>query len=171
MGGQMTWQWGKCEYRATFERSLLSRTTYCIVERRDGDMWVRVASARTTCSHEDQFVKETGRKIALTRALAAASALEVPLRGFADGQDAPEGYDNRKEFRRRAWEAYLWRKGQRVLDLMDAPIRARIVGRVVGQVISKAPNIEHEGFCPECGDPNPCEMRTGCAGEAERGAC
>lgn len=53
---------------------------------------------RAECSDKDQFCKETGRKIALRRALAKA----FPSRYYSDSKAA----------RRAAWQAYFARKQQ-----------------------------------------------------------
>ena len=65
--------------------AVLVRSTSCTIRRDRGGSLV----GRSWCHRNDQFSKETGRKLALTRALMS--------------------YD--RGFRTAAWKAYLGRKG------------------------------------------------------------
>ena len=71
-----------------------------------------IAQSQSRCATADHFVKETGRKIALARALARPFNF---LRGNSDftqrywSVECPPGFDP-KAFRTAAWKAYLRRK-------------------------------------------------------------
>lgn len=64
------------------------RWTECRISRADPPTWFR---GEAICAPGDQFRRETGRKLALARALDLAAI--------------------RREVRKRFWEAYLGRKG------------------------------------------------------------
>jgi hypothetical protein len=65
------------------------RLVACFIEREEDQKWIGVVGGQAECSPADQFMKETGRKLALTRALKWQHL----------------------EFRTRAWWAYRGRKG------------------------------------------------------------
>ena len=81
--GQRFRIWFKYEHSRTAPRE-----TICLIDLVGEDKTFAAGSA--VCSASDQFCKETGRKIALTRALFSAA-------------------ENNKGFRTAAWEAYRTR--------------------------------------------------------------
>ena len=67
--------------------------TSCFIEGQEMDRWAAVAQGEARCSLDDRFQKETGRKLALQRAVAHFPQV---LRGTI-------------------WDAYLSRKERRIL--------------------------------------------------------
>jgi hypothetical protein len=78
----------KYETELEKERGLFRRT-YCTLFKYVESQWLpSVIEGEALCVPEDRYVKETGRKLALTRALSSVS----------------------KEFRTAAWQAYHSRR-------------------------------------------------------------
>jgi len=78
-------------HTAPFQRELyprrkwrkLRRSTSCHIERMGPDgIWHPVVSSLTECSVQDRFVKETGRQIALRRALRGFRYPEIAARTY-----------------------------------------------------------------------------------------
>lgn len=78
-------------YRIGFKHNLDEGTTFAFIKE-DGDPWNAVIVGTSFCSAEDNFCYETGRKVALARAL--------------------EDYAPDREFRKAAWAGYHSRKPQ-----------------------------------------------------------
>ncbi len=97
----MRFQFGDQVFKIWFQYSKHDgqRETVCLIDDvKDGiaEAKATFAAGSSVCSSSDQFRKETGRKIALTRALRAAGA----VRALCDD----------KRFRKAAWEAYWARR-------------------------------------------------------------
>jgi hypothetical protein len=78
-------------YRIGFQHDWDEATTFAFIKE-DGDPRDAVIEGTSFCSAEDKFCYETGRKVALARAL--------------------EDYAPDREFRKAAWAAYRSRKPQ-----------------------------------------------------------
>lgn len=82
---------------------LAQAITICRIDKIDEDgSYTQVAEAVAACSRKDNFCKATGRKLALTRALA-----DVRVRYRGGMLTRPLSKDERREF----WQAYFDRMG------------------------------------------------------------
>ncbi len=110
----MTFTFGAHSYKIWYQYSMHDqrRETVCLIERAD-EPKKTFAAGSSICAASDQFRKEVGRKIALTR------ALRSPRVGHVCGYDPAE----LKRFRTAAWKAYLNRKGVDLETASSAQIK------------------------------------------------
>ncbi len=96
----MTFQYAGKQYEITFQHgrfplptapNVMLRGTWCRVDRVDGVDGIPLRESYSYCHPKDNFCRETGRKLALKRALLAHTV------------------DQPREFRAAAWEVYLGR--------------------------------------------------------------
>lgn len=90
----MTYTWEGTEYRILFRHDPHTwlqgpkkyhrrRGTVCLIQTRgrsemgDPGKWLTVGSGAALCSLQDQFVKETGRRIALVRAVSKVDNMKA----------------------------------------------------------------------------------------------
>ena len=92
--------WQHRRYSCDFRFNELPSETVCTIKRQDIRGYI-VARGVAHCSKKDNFCKETGRKVSLTRAIEQIVRMNhVPV--FKD-----------KETRRKVWETYFNRKGEK----------------------------------------------------------
>jgi hypothetical protein len=115
----MTFAYNDRHYKIQFEYAAYTghagRGLYCHIFEVQGNTETEIATGWSSCVPQDRFVKETGRKIALAR------ALRHPYRSLVRGPDAVNGGEahwvdqlpqpwDAKTFRTAAWTAYLNRR-------------------------------------------------------------
>jgi hypothetical protein len=62
------------EYFVTWKHMISERVTECEIYRYNGDQKITTVKEQSYCSPRDQYCKETGRKLSLTRALKTFTA-------------------------------------------------------------------------------------------------
>lgn len=91
----MKFEYAGCRYKIWFKyEGTVRRETLCFIDLVDDEKQTTFSVGSAVCAPSDRFCKETGRKVALTKALK-----DVQWRGAL----GPE----LKEYRRLAWRCYL----------------------------------------------------------------
>ncbi len=115
----MRFSFGPNTFRIWFQYSKHDgkRETICLIDRDDSNEKT-FAAGSSVCAESDHFRKETGRKIALTRALRNARHLEsIQDQGSITHMWIDHTPQPAREWRAAAWKAYLNRKS---VDLKTA---------------------------------------------------
>lgn len=123
----MRFNFENTDFRIRFEYQKLF--THCHIEIREGETWRGVSSGWAECVKSDQFVKETGRKIALRRATKSGwLIIDKSVTPMQWVSCFPSHWD-RKGWNRAAWECYLNRGNADIGSVVERQIdRIKVSG-------------------------------------------
>jgi hypothetical protein len=116
----MNFEYEGCKFRITFQYAVIEGANgiRCYIDDVSDEQHKRVANGYSRCVSGDRFVKETGRKIALTRALdkmfIELSSGQYPLTWL----DVFPTEWSRRGFRAAAWKSYFERKAPLMIGVI-----------------------------------------------------